>query len=130
MSIPETTSVEGFERYVGGKCLFESHGEAWRDIKAWIVVLPPCSASVCGVRNAGWIGIRGALPSASSAVRRRSCDAATSLCWHSQCLGRRYVPRLCQKRGTAGGRDGLLTNELVAELITARGPETRTFLNS
>src|SRR5712692_535351 len=40
MSIPETTSVEGFERYVGGKCLFHSTGEAWRDIKAWIVALP------------------------------------------------------------------------------------------
>ena len=41
MPIPETTSVEGFERYVGGKCLFHSTGEAWRDIKAWIVALPP-----------------------------------------------------------------------------------------
>lgn len=41
MPIPETTSAEAFERYVGGKCLFESRGEAWRDIKAWIVALPP-----------------------------------------------------------------------------------------
>jgi hypothetical protein len=41
MSIPETTSAEGFERYVGGKCLFHGRGEAWRDIKAWIVALPP-----------------------------------------------------------------------------------------
>jgi AraC family transcriptional regulator len=41
MSIPETTSVESLERYVGGKCLFESRGEAWRDIKAWIIALPP-----------------------------------------------------------------------------------------
>ena len=41
MSIPETTSVEGFERFVGGKCLFDSRGEAWRDIKVWIVALPP-----------------------------------------------------------------------------------------
>jgi len=41
MSIPETTSAEAFARYVGGKCLFESRGEAWRDIKAWIVALPP-----------------------------------------------------------------------------------------
>jgi AraC family transcriptional regulator len=40
MSIPETTSVEGFERYVGGKCLFHGTGEVWRDIKAWIVALP------------------------------------------------------------------------------------------
>ncbi len=41
MSIPETTSAESLERYVGGKCLFDSRGEAWRDIKAWIVALPP-----------------------------------------------------------------------------------------
>ncbi len=41
MSIPETTSAEGLERYVGGKSLFDSRGEAWRDIKAWIVALPP-----------------------------------------------------------------------------------------
>jgi AraC family transcriptional regulator len=41
MSIPETTAVESLERYVGGKCLFDSRGEAWRDIKAWIVALPP-----------------------------------------------------------------------------------------
>jgi AraC family transcriptional regulator len=41
MSIPETTSAEGLERYVGGKCLFHSRGEAWRDIKAWIIAVPP-----------------------------------------------------------------------------------------
>jgi hypothetical protein len=41
MAIPETTSAEAFERYVGGKCLAASHGEAWRDIKAWIIALPP-----------------------------------------------------------------------------------------
>ncbi|MBV9395764.1 MAG: helix-turn-helix transcriptional regulator, partial [Methylobacteriaceae bacterium] len=28
-------------RYAGGKCLFESRGEAWREIKAWITALPP-----------------------------------------------------------------------------------------
>jgi AraC family transcriptional regulator len=41
MSVPETTSAEAFWRYAGGKCLFESRGEAWRDIKAWLTVLPP-----------------------------------------------------------------------------------------
>jgi AraC family transcriptional regulator len=41
MSIPETTSAEAFWRYAGGKCLFESRGEAWRDIKAWLTLLPP-----------------------------------------------------------------------------------------
>ncbi len=41
MSIPETRSAEGFETYVGGKCLFHGRGEAWRDIKAWILALPP-----------------------------------------------------------------------------------------
>ena len=46
MTVPETTSAEGFERYVGGKVLFESHGESWRDIKAWIVALPPVGDSL------------------------------------------------------------------------------------
>jgi AraC family transcriptional regulator len=41
MSVPETTSAEAFWRYAGGTCLFESRGEAWRDIKAWITALPP-----------------------------------------------------------------------------------------
>lgn len=41
MSFPETTSAEGFERFVGGQCLFASRGEAWRDLKAWIIALPP-----------------------------------------------------------------------------------------
>lgn len=41
--VPETTSAEAFERYVGGKCVAVGHGEAWRDIKAWIVALPPIS---------------------------------------------------------------------------------------
>lgn len=41
MSIPETTSAEAFWRYAGGECLFESRGEAWRDIKAWLTALPP-----------------------------------------------------------------------------------------
>src|SRR5882724_6244464 len=40
MSTPETTSAEAFWRYAGGRCLFESRGEAWRDIKAWITALP------------------------------------------------------------------------------------------
>ncbi len=40
MPIPETTSAEAFERYVGGKCLVACRGEAWRDIKAWIIALP------------------------------------------------------------------------------------------
>jgi AraC family transcriptional regulator len=41
MIVPETTSAEAFERYVGGKCLRVGSGNAWRDIKAWIVALPP-----------------------------------------------------------------------------------------
>ena len=40
MPVPETTSAEAFERYVGGKCLRVGSGDAWRDIKAWIVALP------------------------------------------------------------------------------------------
>ena len=46
MSIPETTSVESFERYVGGKVLFESRGEEWRDLKAWLVSLPAVGDSL------------------------------------------------------------------------------------
>jgi hypothetical protein len=46
MSIPETTSAEAFERYVGGKVLFESRGEAWRDLKAWLVSLPAVGDSL------------------------------------------------------------------------------------
>ena len=41
MSIPEATSTGGLENYLGGECLFHSRGEAWRDLKAWIVVQPP-----------------------------------------------------------------------------------------
>ena len=41
MPIPETTSAEAFERYVGGKRLRTCRGKAWRDVKAWIVALPP-----------------------------------------------------------------------------------------
>ena len=41
MRVPETTSAEAFERYVGGKCVRAGHGEAWREIKAWIIALPP-----------------------------------------------------------------------------------------
>jgi len=40
MPVPETTSAEGFERYVGGKCLQVGRGKAWREIKVWINVLP------------------------------------------------------------------------------------------
>jgi AraC family transcriptional regulator len=40
MPVPETTSAEAFERYVGRKCLVACRGEAWRDIKAWIIAPP------------------------------------------------------------------------------------------
>ncbi len=40
MRIPETTSAEAFERYVGGKCLRVGEGKAWREIKAWTTALP------------------------------------------------------------------------------------------
>jgi AraC family transcriptional regulator len=40
MPVPETTSAEAFERYVGGQCLRASRGEAWREIKAWIIAPP------------------------------------------------------------------------------------------
>lgn len=40
MPIPDTTSAEAFERYVGGQCLRASRGRAWREIKAWIIAPP------------------------------------------------------------------------------------------
>ncbi len=40
MPVPETTSAEAFERYVGGKCLVACRGKAWRDIKACILAPP------------------------------------------------------------------------------------------
>ena len=40
MPIPETTSAEAFERYVGGKCLRVGRGKAWREIKALTIALP------------------------------------------------------------------------------------------
>jgi AraC family transcriptional regulator len=41
MPVPETTSAENLFRYVGGKCLATSRGEAWREIKASVIALPP-----------------------------------------------------------------------------------------
>jgi AraC family transcriptional regulator len=43
VAIPETTSAEALERYLGGKCLVAGRGKAWREIKAWIVALPPAA---------------------------------------------------------------------------------------
>jgi hypothetical protein len=40
MPVPESTSAEAFERYMGGKCLVACRGEAWRDLKAWIIAPP------------------------------------------------------------------------------------------
>jgi AraC-like DNA-binding protein len=40
MPAPETTSAEGLERYVGGKCLLSCRGKAWQEIKASIFALP------------------------------------------------------------------------------------------
>ena len=40
MPVPETTSAEGLERYVGGKCLLTCRGKAWQEIRASIFALP------------------------------------------------------------------------------------------
>jgi AraC family transcriptional regulator len=40
MPVPETTSAEGFGRYVDGKRLRVGTGKAWREIKAWTIALP------------------------------------------------------------------------------------------
>lgn len=46
MRIPETTSAEGLELYMGGKCLVTSRGEAWRDIKVSLFALPSTEGMV------------------------------------------------------------------------------------
>jgi hypothetical protein len=46
MAIPETTSAEGLERFVGGQCLFRGRGEAWRKVSAWILELPRSNDSL------------------------------------------------------------------------------------
>lgn len=38
--VPETTSAEAFACYVGGKRLVACRGEAWREIKAWVIAPP------------------------------------------------------------------------------------------
>jgi len=40
MPILETTSAQGFERFVGGKLLRVGEGKAWREIKACTTALP------------------------------------------------------------------------------------------
>jgi len=41
MPVPETTSAENLVRYISGKCLATGRGEAWREIKASVIALPP-----------------------------------------------------------------------------------------
>lgn len=38
--IPETTSADAFERFVGGTCLRAGRGKAWRDIEAYLIAPP------------------------------------------------------------------------------------------
>jgi AraC family transcriptional regulator len=40
MPVPETTSAESFACFVGGKLLRVGEGKAWREVNAWITVLP------------------------------------------------------------------------------------------
>jgi len=40
MPLPEITSAEAYESYIGGKCLRASRGVAWREIKACVVASP------------------------------------------------------------------------------------------
>ncbi len=47
MPIPESTSAEGLEQYVGGKCLVAGRGKAWREVKASLFAMP----STQGIEN-------------------------------------------------------------------------------
>src|SRR5688500_4139209 len=40
MPVPERTSAETFERYIGAKRIRSGRGKAWHDIKAWILAPP------------------------------------------------------------------------------------------
>jgi AraC family transcriptional regulator len=40
MAIPDKTSAEGFERYIGGQSIRVGRGPAWAEIKAWIIAPP------------------------------------------------------------------------------------------
>lgn len=43
---PDVTSAEGLERFVGGRPIRASHGEAWKEITAWFVEPPAKSEAV------------------------------------------------------------------------------------
>jgi len=45
MPIPDATSAEGFDSYIGGKRLAVSRGPAWRGIRASVYVAPPSGAT-------------------------------------------------------------------------------------
>jgi hypothetical protein len=53
------------------------------------------SAAVRGICNAGCIGIRRSRQSSQFVVRGRGSGTRTPPCWHSQCVGRRHLPRRC-----------------------------------
>ena len=59
-----------------------------------------CCAAFRGVRNPRCIGVRGSRPSDRGHVRGRNSGAPAALHRHSQRLGRRYLPRLCQEAAT------------------------------
>lgn len=46
MPIPDTTSAEGLKRYMGGKCIRASHGDAWKNIKTMLFTLPSVEGKV------------------------------------------------------------------------------------
>jgi len=46
MPIPPKTSAETFERYVGGQVVKAGRGQAWHDIKAWIISPPRSTGTV------------------------------------------------------------------------------------
>src|SRR5215469_5236370 len=62
------------------------------------------SVALRSLCNPNWVGLRGSLECWRGTIGRRCGGAATALRWHSQRLGCRYLPRLCQQTGTSGNQ--------------------------
>jgi len=46
LSVPESTSAEAMERYLGGKPMAVGRGDAWRDVSAWIIAPSPTTGTM------------------------------------------------------------------------------------
>ena len=91
--------VRGTERHSVRRHRHSANASAGRVPARVRGLVIPCSVALRGICNVGCIGIWCPLPSARGSVWRRSGGAAAALHRHSQRLGRRHVPRVCQDQG-------------------------------